>query len=355
MPRKVVISSLTLLSALTLAGSISGTVAWYQYSTRATIAYTGTSAHCSKLLQMSVDNGSTWGSDIKDTQLPSADFAPITTGAQEKDAPLWKKHKTVTIYDDAGNPTGTQDVSSFFYAQPDRGQGLYDNWLLAGDSAFTQFDILIKVKDIDGEATETNLSNDVYLTDITIQDAKQDNDLDLETAVRVHISTEYQDNGATQSKNFLFANDIEDIEVGGFLDLDEDGKYDEVGYEWNRQTCLYGAGTFIPATYDVDGNKLTDDSYTDAPHQTSYKVDDTSVIASEVDGDLSGGTPIGKTSANSGEYLKVTVTIWLEGWSILTKGTLGQQNSSIWDEDTYIEQDFNVGLTFGVQLHNDNE
>ena len=33
MPRKLVISSLTLLSAITLAGSISGTFAWYQYST----------------------------------------------------------------------------------------------------------------------------------------------------------------------------------------------------------------------------------------------------------------------------------------------------------------------------------
>ena len=356
MPRKLVISSLTLLSAITLAGSISGTVAWYQYSVRAQVAYTGTSAHCSKLLQISVDDGTTWGSDIKNSQLPGATFAPVTTGAQDKDAPLWLKHKTVHEYaDDGVTPIGTKDISSLFYAQPDRGQGLYDNWLLASDASYAQFEILIKVKDVDGQDPETNLENDVYLTDLTIEDANTANHLDLANAVRVHISTEYQDNGTTEKKNFLFAKETEDTEVGGFLDIDEDGEYDQVGYDWDRNTCLYGAGTFIPATYDTDGTKLTDDSYTDAPHQYSYKADDANIIAQEVDNNLSGGTPIGKTSATSGEYLRVTVTIWLEGWSSLLRHPVGVQDTSIWDAESYVEQNFNVGMTFGVQLHNDNE
>ena len=354
MPRKVVISSLTLLSAFTLAGSISGTVAWYQYSTRAIVAYTGTSAHCSKLLQISADDGTTWGSDLGDSDLPSASFAPITTGEQPKDAPLSLKNKTVPMYDDQGNPTGTQDVSSYFYAQPDRGQGLYENWLLASDSSYAQFDILLKVKDVDGEATETNLANDVYLTDITIQDALDDG-LDLDSAVRVHIATEYVDNGSTANKYFLFAKETEETEVGGFLDIDQNGELDQVGYEWERHTCLYGGGTFIPATYDSEGNKLTDDSYENAPYQYSYKADDPTIIAQENDNVLSGGTPIGKTSANNGEYLKVTVTIWLEGWSALLKGAGGQTDISIWDEESYVAKSFNVGMTFGVALHNDNE
>ena len=353
MPRKVAITSLTLLSALTLAGSISGTLAWYQYSTRATVAYTGTSAHCSKLLQLSVDGGDNWSSDIRD--LPSASFAPVTTGAQEKDAALPKIQRTVTMYDSNGNPTGTKVISAPFYAQPDRGQGLYDRWLLASDNSYAQFDILIKVKDINGEATEKDLENDVYLTDLTIVDANEEDHLDLSSAVRVHISTQYQDNGADANKNFLFAKESEDIEVGGFLDLDEDGKYDQVGYDWDKHTCLYGDGTFIPATYDDEGNKLTDDSFSDVPHQYSYKADDESIVAKEVENNIVGGTPIGKTSATNGEYLKVTVTIWLEGWSPLLIGAHGTQDSSIWDEDSYIEQQFNVGMTFGVQLHNENE
>ena len=355
MRRKVVISSLTLLSAFTLAGSISGTIAWYQYSTRATVAYTGTSAHCSKLLQISSDNGTTWGSDIKNSELPGATFAPVTTGAQEKDAPLWKKHKTETIYDEHGNVTGTQDVSSLFYAQPDRGQGLYNNWLLASDSSYAQFDILIKVKDIDGKDTETNLQNDVYLTDLTIEDVNQTNPLDLVNAVRIHVSTEYKDNGATETKNFLFAKESESIAVGGFLDVDEDGELDQVGYEWNRHTCLYGDGTFIPATYDDEGNKLTEDSFSDVPYQYSYRIDDSTIVAQDIDNVLVGGTPIGKTSTSSSDYLKVTVTIWLEGWSSLLHGINNTQDTSIWDAESYVAQNFNVGMTFGVQLHNDNE
>ena len=355
MPRKLVISSLTLLSAITLAGSISGTVAWYQYSVRSLVAYTGTSAHCSKLLQISVDDGNTWGSDIKNSDLPGASFAPVTTGAQEKDAPLWKKTRTETIYDEHGNSAGTQEVSSYFYAQPDKGQGLYDKWLLASDSSYAQFNLLIKVKDVDGKDPETNIANDVYLTDLTIQDVNVANNLDLANAVRVHISSEYEENGSAVNKNFLFAKETEDTEVGGFLDVDEDGEYDVVGYEWDRHTCLYGGGTFIPATFDVDGNKLTDDSYENAPHQTSYKANDSNIIAQEVENNIIGGTPIGKTSETGGDYLKVTVTIWLEGWSSLLKQPAGTQDPSIWDADSYVEQQFNVGLTFGVQLHNENE
>ena len=356
MPRKLVISSLTLLSALTLAGSISGTFAWYQYSVRALVAYEGTSAHCSKLLQISADDGQTWSSDIKDSQLPSVSFAPITTGAQEKDAPLSLKHRTVPVYDDNGNPTGaSQDISSYFYAQPDKGQGLYDNWFLASDSSYAQFDILVKVKDVDGKDVETDLVNDVYLTDLTILDVNQANHLDLANAVRVHVSSEYEDNGTLKSKNFLFAKESEETEVGGFLDIDEDGEYDVVGYEWDRHTCLYGGGTFIPGEVDQDGNKLTDDSYENAPYQYSYKTDDPSIIAQEVDSNLVGGTPIGKTSVAGGDFLKVTVTIWLEGWSSLLRHPTGTQDPSIWDADSYVEQKFNIGLTFGVQLHNENE
>ena len=354
MRRKVVISSLTLLSAFTLAGSISGTIAWYQYSTRATAAYIGTSAHCSKLLQISSDNGTTWGSDIKNADLPGASFVPITTGAQEKDAPLWEKHKTETIYDEHGNKTGTKDVSSLFYAQPDRGQGLYSNWLLASDSSYAQFDILIKVKDIDGNDTETNLVNDVYLTDLTIEDANTANNLDLANAVRVHVSTSYEDNGATEVKNFLFAKESEETAVGGFLDVDEDGSYDVVGYEWERHTCLYGDGT-VEVERDPITNEIISETVTSVPYQHSYKANDSTIFAQDDDGILSGGTPIGKTSSANDSFLKVTVTVWLEGWSSLLHGVHGLQDTSIWDAESYVAQNFNVGMTFGVQLHNDNE
>lgn len=51
-PLKLVIGILGLSSVAALVGSISGTVAWYAYSTRALISYTGTSAQSSAQLQI---------------------------------------------------------------------------------------------------------------------------------------------------------------------------------------------------------------------------------------------------------------------------------------------------------------
>ena len=125
--RKLVITSLALLAGATLVTSVTSTVAWFQYSTQAQVAYTGTSAHCSKLLEISVDDGTTWGSVIETSQLPDVKFAPITTGEQTKDAPILMKEKTIiTGYEADGITPITEDVSSLFFNQPDYRQGLYE-------------------------------------------------------------------------------------------------------------------------------------------------------------------------------------------------------------------------------------
>ena len=56
------------------------------------------------------------------------------------------------------------------------------------------------------------------------------------------------------------------------------------------------------------------------------------------------------------------LTIWLEGWSALQHGAVpaNSQNqnantSIIWDSEAYAKKSFNVGMTFGVQLHANNE
>ena len=349
--KKVVISSLTSLSVLTLAGSISGTIAWYQYATKAQVAYTGTSAHCSKLLQLSVadseGNPTTWSTDILSSQLPDIDFAAVTSGEQEKDAPLLQKTRTTNTYDDNGEVVGTQTISSYLYAQPVRGQGLYDKWLLAAPTSYLRFDLLVKVVDIDGKDVENDLANDVYLTDLTIQDANN-SALDLSDAVRVHISSSYLDNGSQESKNFLFAKESEDIEVGGFLNL-IGNEPDQAGYEWERHTCVYGGGTLKT---DDNGNIIEPEEVIDVPHQTSYKADDPTIIAKDANGSFEGCTSIGKTSAVNNQYLKLTITIWLEGWSLLSHGVSGTQDASVWDAASYIGKDFNVGMTFEVATNN---
>ena len=322
MTRKLVVTALSLLIGASVAGSITSTVAWFQYVTRAQVAYTGTTSHCSKLLRISADEGATWGNDINLNSLSTTQvkFSPITTGAQKKDEAL---------------PTT-------FYGQPNYRQGAYENWFTASTDSYAKFTILVKVNDVDGASTPTQLANDVYLTDVTIQDATTGGAADLSNALRVHVAT-------SNNKYFLFAKNSSvtnpagevSTSVGGYLDINNDNKYDTKGYEWDTSLIVYGEEGAV---------------------QTAYSTKDTSIIATESDnGAISGGTSIGSTLTSG--YLTVTVTIWLEGWALLTTGidhnsstnTINKTNTSIWDSTTYVNKKFNVGLTFGVALHGDSE
>ena len=315
MPKSLVIASLTALVGASLAGTITSTLAWFQYATSAQVAYTGTTSHCSKLLKISSDGGSSWGSDIV---LSDSNFAPITTGTQSKNAALPEN----------------------FYVQPNKKQGAYSNWSTASADVYAQYTILVKVNDV--SETSPQLQNDVYLTDVTIMDASAS--LDLSDAIRVHVATTY---GSDQHKYFLFAKSVEQTAVGGYLDIDNDGAYDTSGYEWDSDKIIYG-----DATDNGDGTCTP-------AYQTSYLADDSSVIAgltAKGDIDTTTGTSIGTTSASNGQYLQVTVTIWLEGWAILQYGALGNAqgaNKQVWNSAKYTSKDFHVGLTFGVKLHSD--
>ena len=307
--RKLIISALACLTGATLVTSVTSTVAWFQYVTRVTAAYTGTTAHCSKMLQVSVDNGASWKTDLLDADLSSTEmFEPITTGEQTKNTAI-----------------------SHFYASPDYRQGAYP-WITAPTTSYSQFTLWFKSTDVDenyGTGSEVRLENDVYLTDLTIKNNNAASD--LSKAIRVHFDAE--SNGS--HKYFLFARDVTSTAVGGNLDVNNDGELDKAGYEREAGLCMYG------------GSGLA---------QTSYKAvkDVDNIIATDTRGELSGGTSFGKTSSSSSSYLKITVTIWLEGWALLNSGNTGNaqaSNTAVWNSATYASKDFNVGMTFGVKLH----
>lgn len=308
--RKLVISALAVLTGASVAGSVTSTVAWFQYATRAQVAYTGNTSHCSKLLKISSNNGASWGNDLSLNSLHTDPFSPVTTGAQAKDAAL----------------------PASFYAQPNYRQGTYDHWHLASTASYAQFQILVKVNDVN--TTTPQLENDVYLTDVTIQDATTDGAPDLSDALRVHVAT-------SDNKYFLFAKSSTSTAVGGYLDINNDNEYDTEGYDWSTTPIIYGEEGAV---------------------QTSYLANDSTIIAAEDQyGAISGGTSIGKTKTSG--YLEVIVTIWLEGWALLEYGvdhnasgdTINKTNTQIWDSATYVNKKFNVGLTFGVDLHSDSE
>ena len=353
-PSKIILSSLIALVGFSVATSVTSTIAWFQYATRATVAYTGTSAHCSKLLNIAINNDSVidkdnlnWGTNIRSADLPSAKFAPITTGEMDKDSPL----PTQTV--------GTE-TKARFYASPDYRQGPYQDWLIAGDDNYLQFEVLIRLADVDqnyGTPNQKYLANDVYLTNLTIQSASVGNDLDK--SVRVHFASTYYDSGVEQHKYFLFASEATETAVGGLLDVNDDGKLDTDGYPGmtgGDELCIYGGSDGDAVISDtLNGKKLENPLL-----QTSYASDDATLIAEDNNGVLTttGVTPLGSTSATKDQYMKIVVTVWLEGWSELHRGSddnYQDEDSSIWNSASYAAQKFNVGMTFGVQIHGDNE
>ena len=96
--KKVVVSALALLVGVGLAGSVSGTIAWYQYSTRAHAAIFGTSAGTSGNLMLRIKNNGNFVTRLTkqdvQTWLAAQDddngqnVQPITSGDMDKDDAL---------------------------------------------------------------------------------------------------------------------------------------------------------------------------------------------------------------------------------------------------------------------------
>ena len=306
--KKVLIPCFALLIGGSLAATLSSTLAWFQYATRAQVAYVGALTHSTKLLKISIDNGGHWGNDYYQDDLASQiagnKLVPITTGAQEKNEAL-----------------------SGFYAHPDLGRGDYSHWLPASSDNYAQFTILAKVTDVDGAASPTALVNDVYITELLIQDDSTNGTTnDLSDAVRVHLAVT-DANGA--EKYFLFAKSVTSTAVGGKLDLNNDGEYDKDLDSWGTQDCYYGANAA----------------------QTSYKYNDTTIISADPDNPT--GVSIGQTGTNN---MTIVVTTWIEGWSKLDQGLTGNANGAtdtqVWDPVAYAGKKFNVGIRLGVKSHN---
>ena len=323
--KKIIVSTLALAMGAALAGSVSGTVAWFQYSTRAQAAYIGSSAHCSENLEIQatkvgvdpVSNG--WKTDLNSTAIQAAvtggtDLQPITSGAM----------------------TATSALPANFYKNPIYQFTDKTTWGTALPANYVQFDLYFHVKDVDGEDSASYLAKNLYLVDLTIN-AKQDDEsvLDLSKAVRVHFAS----NEGTPT-NKLFARDGSAATVAtnvyGNLDLNNNGALDKgPGYEWDSrgEALVYG------------------DS---GEQQVANNAGGTSVLASDANpySIVANQGLLGKTTTAEDGF-KITVTIWLEGWANLSTKPDGNATtgSAVWDPATYIGAKFQVGMRFACEAH----
>ena len=314
---KIIIPAAMLAVGVALVGSISSTLAWYQYSTKAQAAYIGTSVGQSENLEIKKFDGH-WASNLPSSEvekLAGADLTPknlipVTPGISG-DGNLAKDAALPAIAD--------------FENSVETGIAGYGDQRGDITTNVVQFTLNIHYKKTDSQVSYE--AKKLKLVDLTIGDStanSQVNQGDLYKAIRVHFSA--GESNRLYANNGVAADETITTATSGRLDTDNSGAFDKaLGYEWetqNQQDIVYGVADSQQVAYNT--------SYAD---NLNWE--------------------IGTLPADDVNGLAVTVTIWLEGWQKLTGLPSGnaddageQPKSAMWDPLKYVNKKFNVGMRF---------
>lgn len=298
--KKIVVSLMGLAMGAALVGSISGSVAWYQYSTRAYASMLATSAGTSRNLQIrdhSTDTPGSWGHTVN---VDNKNLVPVTVGkTTAADA------ASVSFYD---KPV---------YQHPTSGRAIADPSTYVG-----QYKYDFKVEDRINGAYAALQAKDVYVVKANINpvDSEDAAAVALAKAIRIHIK------GST-TKGGILAKDTANTNLFGKLDIGgASGVIDRDGID---QTDTNGS----EIVYGFDSQNQVLSSYI-ASSDNTFIANDSNPYA------FSGGYSLGQTTTDADNPLQVNVTIWLEGWSILSGETAS------WDYATYISKQVKIELLF---------
>ncbi len=314
--RKIKLGAIMLSSARGLAfiGSIGGTIAWYQYSTLATAAVSGSSAKCTENLQVAVGTGE--GLSFKSSLTTTEISNYLKTTRAEADKETVTVLKPVT----AGNQERNATLNGL-KSNPVYQHGPYTDWEDAVNTDYVTFPLTFRVLDIDGNSGNTLLNRDskLGLSDITIEGKdvagnEAEGKTDISSAIRVHFSSK----DGTADVNRLVSKDGVETVTHGPLDLNGDGTDDTMAkYEWdNNSTAIdYGSANSKETSYSA-----AEMSTKDGINYTNY---------------------IGVIPAN--QTLTVNVTIFREGWQVLEGST-----TAIWDATKVIGANYRVGRSFEI-------
>ena len=315
---KIIIPAAAVAMGIALVGSVSSTLAWYQYSTKAQAAYIGTSVGQSENLEIQKSD-SKWASNLPSSEverLAGADvkaknLIPVTPGIAAANGNLDK--------DDA------LPVVANFKNSIETGVAGYGSQKGDITTNVVQFTLNIHYKKTDTQ--ETYEAKKLKLVDLTIADSTANNQVnkgDLYKAIRVHISA--GDNHRLYANDGTLINETITTATYGKLDTGNNGVYDKAeGYEWeNKSDVIYGVENSEQVAYNTQYNGNLDWEVGELP----------------------------ATEAG----LAVTVTIWIEGWQKLSgmSNENAYQNgenpkSAIWDPMQYANKKFNVGLRFQAE------
>lgn len=322
--KKITVVSLSTVLGLGLVGSITGAVAWYQYSTRTTSSIIGTSTGNGGTLQIKA-NGGSWKRD-----LVTADAIAATNG--------FTAFQPVTFGETAKNAALPENA----YKQPVRSEADMTKWAAAtGGNANTndylQYTINLQALQLNGNANE-RVEKAVYITDFVIKDHNTSDALDISDAVRIHFAV----TDAKGTRNFLISKSAlpeGGLATHGNLDLDGDGELDKADrYEFDAATSL------------IDYGFLSGTEHTNV--QTSYAMSEL-VATKGTDGNITSGQDakiIAWTPSKTATVeTTIVVTIWNEGWQKFAGDT--SNSDAMWDPAKRNNAQFDIGFTFDVGDH----
>ena len=372
---KIIVSALALAIGGSLAGSVGSTIAWYQYSTRANVSFLGQASGISGNLQMRFvgEANTAWRTRITYTEIENKLIAggylnekkvtPMTFGAMDKDADIPMDGATTPA------PLG--------YIQPAFGVANMSQWTKATKKHYAQFELELRYNERDGvldtnDNDEANVQKDVYLSKLLIQEDYTNTSADkedLSDAVRVHIHAYKSTDEANTKVNKLISKTGGTTATSGKLDLDgldgndkaytgtDDGAEFGFGNGTSLEDVVYGSG--VQTAYAANENVINNHKYLDANGDEQTETTYPALVTSNGnelknlkynDGTNDVDKRIGNTEAGEDAYLRVRVTIWVEGWQKLSDHATPTANySSIWNAAQYANSKFNVGIQFAVQ------
>ena len=255
---KLAVTTLAIAMGAALAGSISGSVAWYQYSTRAAAQITGTSAGTLGDLTVSLDGGA-YSHKVSDD---AGEFRPMSAKGSVAGSLEYFKHP---VYQYETLPALSASEAASYY---------------------TEYELSFKFEESDGTALDMQevTGKKVYLSYFAIEDAGDP----IYSAVRVEIIGTH--------KYFFSANASgETTNTKGTLDIGG-----ATGVDTDNWDCSDVGGTAIQ--YQNDGSA----SYATQAHSagvlTAAEMADPYSISAAKDLTTTGGDPL-------------VVRVWIEGWA----------------------------------------
>lgn len=345
--KKLIVSAFAGALTLGVVGSISGTVAWYQFSNKSTVQLIGLSSGKDRYLKLAIADvmpaatSSDWKSDLftKDVETYLASVHPSGTPLLEYEpgTPSVAGFTKDTAWTAATKMRPNPDYQNFNI----------NDWGTLGAHRYVELPVWVGYLEKDSTTTKL-VSREIGVSDVTIENIAVSGKLDISSAVRVHIQNE----DALTAESALFANVAETtthakLDIGGPAGLDRDGAFPEVFHdEVTGHDYLVESGTEKEYGEYNESNEIVNSK------QTSYDLatpaTKTAIMNTKTsNGDeieINGGLNYGKTEEN--KAMKFTVRIWLEGWQTLTDGGESPTISAIWDEMKYDLAKFAVKFTF---------